>query len=98
MNPHRATRGLALGLVLGSLSSFGSAAFATEASSPQYRLVGPAPASTASVTASPLQRLRWVGGSGQPIGIAVSPNASANSGGSSLQLPTNRIFRNGMEN
>ena len=50
-----------------------------------------------SVTASPLQRLRWIGGSGQPVGIAASPNASTNSGGSSLQLPTNRIFRDGLE-
>ncbi len=97
MNPRCAIRALALGLTIGALSSVGSAAFATETGSPQYRLVGPAPASTASVTASPLQRLRWIGGSGQPVGIAASPNASTNSGGSSLQLPTNRIFRDGRE-
>lgn len=75
-----------------------AAAAATESSSPQYRLVGPAPASTASTVASPIRSLRWVGGSGQAVGIAVSTNASAVSGGASQQLPTNRIFRDGMEN
>ncbi len=70
---------------------------ATETGSPQYRLVGPAPASTATRTASPMQQLRWIGGSGQAVGIAASANASAVSGGASQQLPTNRIFRNGLE-
>lgn len=86
-------RGFAIGLVVVS-----AAAAATEPSSPQYRLVGPAPASTASTAASPIRSLRWVGGSGQAVGIAVSTNASTVSGGASQQLPTTRIFRNGMEN
>lgn len=80
------------------LIAVSAGAVATESSSPQYRLVGPAPASSASTATSPIRRLRWVGGSGQAVGIAASANASTASGGASQQLPTNRIFRNGMEN
>ena len=84
-------------LACGLSGLLGLSAAATETGSPQYRLVGPAPASTASVSTSPLQRLRWIGGSGQPVGIAASLTASTNSGGASLQLPTHRIFRDGLE-
>jgi hypothetical protein len=88
-------RMLACGLC--GLVGLSAAATETETGSLRYRLVGPAPASTASLSASPLQRLRWIGGSGQPVGMAASPNASTNSGGASLQLPTHRIFRDGLE-
>jgi hypothetical protein len=90
-------RGLLRSIAIG-LIALSACAAATESSSPQYRLVGPAPASTASTAASPIRSLRWVGGSGQAVGIAVSVNASTVSGGASQQLPTNRIFRDGMEN
>lgn len=82
---------------MGLLSAAGLA-LSVESGSAQFRLVGATPASTAGRSTSATNRLDLVGGNGQAIGLSASPTVSVNSGGASLQLPTNRIFRNGMEN
>ena len=74
-----------------------SAARSNDARSANYRLVGSAPASTSSVAASPAYSLYVVGGSGEPVGISASMNASVVTGGTSNQLPTDRIFGDGVE-
>jgi hypothetical protein len=73
------------------------AARSRDAFGDQYRLVGAAPASVSAVSTSPTYAVYAVAGSGQPVGISASANASVVAGGTSNQLPTARIFRNGME-
>ena len=90
------SRKLATTLVLAAMLLSG-ATLAGESSSSRYRLVGAGAASTAAQTASPANKLQIVGASGQPVGIAVSTNASVLSGGTSTTLPTDRIFSNGLE-
>ncbi len=68
----------------------------TDGYSSQHRLVGPAPASVAASSSSSSYRLYLVGGSGGPVGIAASANASIVAGGASNLLPTERIFGSGM--
>ena len=70
---------------------------AREAASAHYRLIAPTPASVAATTQSPVYTAYVVGGSGQPAGISASPGHSVVIGGTSNQLPTARIFRDGME-
>jgi len=68
-----------------------------EAVSANYRLIGSAPAGTAAVATSPQYRIYLVGAGGEPVGISASPNTSVNAGGTSNQLPTDRLFRDGAE-
>lgn len=63
-----------------------------------YRLIASSPASTAGAEASPLYQAFLVGGSGQPVGISASANTSVNAGGTSTQLPTDRVFAGQFEN
>jgi len=82
--------GLALALI-------GSDAESGDASSAQHRLVGSSPASVSATTGSTAYGLYVVGGSGQPVGISASANATVVAGGNSTQLPTDRIFRGEFE-
>lgn len=68
-----------------------------EPQSPQYRLIGASPASVSALPSSPAYQLLLVGGSGQAAGISASSSASVVAGANSTRLPTERIFRNGME-
>lgn len=65
--------------------------------SANFRLIAPAPASTAGVGTSPAHRVYIVGGSGQATGLSASPIYSVNAGGTSTQLPTDRLFEDGVE-
>ncbi len=69
----------------------------TDAYSTRFRLIAPSPASTSAVAQSPVYRVYLVGGSGQAVGLSASSGASVNAGGASNQLPSARIFRNGLE-
>lgn len=73
------------------------AAAGVDAVSSNYRLVAPAPASTAAHASSPAYQLLVIGGSGEPVGISASTNASVVAGGTSAQLPTDRILAAGFE-
>ena len=85
--------------VVGALLALGAAgaAPALETHSPQYRLVGPGMASVSARAQSPVYALYVVGGAGQAVGIAASPATSVVAGGTSTALPTNRVFRDGLE-
>lgn len=72
--------------------ALGNDAQSTDAYSAQHRLVGSAPASVSAVASSAAYQVYVVGGSGQPVGISASANASLVAGGTSNQLPTERIF------
>lgn len=97
MNASRGTRPCLLAIA--ALAGMGMAAnsLSRESASVHYRLIAPAPASVAAVTQSPVYTAYVVGGSGQPAGISASPGHSVVIGGASNQLPTDRIFRDGME-
>ena len=69
-----------------------------ESVSSNFRLISSAPASTSALAVSPLHRFYVVGGSGQPVGISASTNASVVAGGTSAQLPTDRLFLGRFEN
>jgi hypothetical protein len=84
-------------LVVGTVVWSGSACSGT-ATSANFRLIGSAPASTSAISVSPVYQLYVVGGSGQPVGISVSTNNSVVTGGTSNQLPTDRMFMDGLEN
>lgn len=71
-------------------------AAAVDAYSTRHRLVGPAPASVAASGQSAQHVLYVVGGSGTPVGISASANASLVGGGASNLLPTDRIFGDGL--
>jgi len=68
-----------------------------EPGSNQFRLIGSGPASVAASAASPLHQAQLAGGSGAPVGISASPNASVVAGPTSQELPTARIFRDNFE-
>ncbi len=70
---------------------------AVEPGSSNYRLIGATAASVAATPASPQYRVQLAGGSGGAIGIAASANSSVVAGPTSTQLPTDRIFRAGLE-
>ena len=69
----------------------------SDPSSQQFRLVGPGPASVAAVAQSPTYQAYVVGGGGQAVGISASQTYTNVAGGTSTQLPTDRIFRNEFE-
>jgi len=62
-----------------------------------YRLVGSGPASVAASATSMFHQAQIAGGSGAPVGIAASANISVVAGPVSQQLPTERVFRDGLE-
>lgn len=93
----RPARGIALGAMSVMLALPMHPARSRDAFGDQYRLVGAGPASVAAVSASPGYEVYAVAGGGQPAGISASANLSVLAGGTSNQLPTARIFRNGME-
>ena len=68
-----------------------------ETGSATYRLIGAGTASVTGVASSPVHELAIVGGGGTPVGISASTNVSVVAGGTSTQLPTDRMFRDGME-
>lgn len=68
-----------------------------DAHSPRYRLIASGPASVSATAQSPVYAVHVVGGTGQPVGISASPGHSVVVGGTSNQLPTARIFRDGLE-
>lgn len=72
-------------------------ATAQNAGSQNHRLIGGTPASVAAVASSPSARLLVAGGSGAPVGLGASPNASVYGGPQSTQLPTDILFNNGLE-
>lgn len=84
-------------LLAAALLACGPAA-AQNAGSQNHRLIGAGNASVAASIVSPQARLAIAGGSGAPVGISASPNASANSGQQSAQLPTELLFVDGLEN
>lgn len=73
------------------------AAQAIETGSAQYRLIAPGVASVATRTESPAYSLLVVGGAGQAVGIAAGMQNSVVGGGTSVALPTSRVFRDGLE-
>jgi hypothetical protein len=87
---HRLTSLSALLLVL-------TPAVAQNAGSQNHRLIGGTPASVAAVASSPSARLLVAGGSGAPVGLSGSPNASVSGGPQSTQLPTDILFNSGLE-
>lgn len=87
-----------LGCLLLVLIAWPGVAIATDTGSANFRLVGSGPASTSARVQSPQFQLRVVGGSGQPVGISASTNASVVAGGASTALPTDRILVDGLEN
>lgn len=74
-----------------------TAASSSDAISPNYRFIGGTPASVAGTPQSPVYRLQIAGGSGSAVGIAASPNTSVVAGPTSTVLPTDRMFRDGLE-
>lgn len=88
-------RGRASALLIAALAS--TTAPALEVRSPRHRLIAPGMASVAAQAQSPVHSLRVVGGAGQAVGIAVSEQTSVVAGGTSATLPTNRVFRDGLE-
>lgn len=70
---------------------------AGELTSERFRMVSPIAASIAASTASPVYQAQIAGGSGSPVGIAASPNTSVVAGPTSTELPTDRVFRDGLE-
>jgi hypothetical protein len=82
---------------LGALLLVLTPAVAQNAGSQNHRLLGGTPASVAAATGTPVARLLIAGGSGGPTGLSASSNASVNGGPQSTQLPTDRIFDNGLE-
>lgn len=85
------------GLAVLALLALVPAATANDAVSPNYRLIGGTPASIAASAASPVHQAQIAGGSGSPVGIAASPNTSVVVGPTSAELPTDRVFRDGLE-
>ncbi len=72
-------------------------AISSDPSTQQFRLVGPGPASVAAVAQSPAYQAYVVGGGGQAVGISASETYTNVAGGTSTQLPTDRIFGNQFE-
>lgn len=72
-------------------------ALAQNAGSQNHRLIGAGNASVAARALSPQSRLAIAGGSGAPVGLIASPNASANNGQQSTRLPTEWLFFDGLE-
>ena len=69
----------------------------TGAAASQYRLIGSGPASVAASATSMFHQAQLAGGSGAAVGIAASANISVVAGPVSQQLPTERVFRDGLE-
>lgn len=82
---------------LGALLLVLTPAVAQNAGSQNHRLVGGTPASVAAAAATPIARVLIAGGSGAPTGLSASTNASVNGGPQSTQLPTDRLFDDGLE-
>jgi tetrahydromethanopterin S-methyltransferase subunit D len=85
------------GLAVLALLALVPAATANDAVSPNYRLVGGTPASIAATTGSPTYQAQIAGGSGTPVGMSASPNTSVVVGPTSAALPTDGVFRDGLE-
>lgn len=80
-----------------SLLLYSGLAGSTDTHSAQHRLIASGTASVSAVAGSPTYEIYLVGGAGQPVGISASPSSSMVTGGASNLLPTERIFRDGME-
>lgn len=60
-------------------------------------MVSPIAVSVAGTTSSPVHQAQIAGGSGSPVGISASPTTSVVVGPTSAELPTDRVFRDGLE-